>query len=533
MQGFKLLDGSAPMETGFMQSLTTAPRFQVQLNGFDTVVAITQQAINAHFKNLWRIGAIHKDLSIELNPKRKLQGHMEAPRVRVGTGDTKYITFILPITSGSFSFLNAEEEPETLEIKDWKLAFKVKVDYRTVSREEQVPQEVWDRVKNLGDGMFSMRQLFMDFQTANFAELDLSESVVPRSVIDSGYLAMYMRRYFTQVTKEGHNILGYAVQVHNPNQVAPESPSFPPTDLTFATHRHEDGTRTPDADYDALMYLLMTRNRPMPLNVVPRGQLFEPTAQDKQSGTMIIARSVFIDDYLIPRLARITALRSTLTKTGDRSCSFNVFNGDGQYEFKDGVWRHTDEQSVVSETFELLGALFPSNLTWRLNHSAQVSIEAGTNRVVLSGSTSFHHQIHCWAGIRGDNNALQEIVWQQATSTWSMVLTLTSVSSTPGNNDGGALNVETTFDLKHTYDEGGNILGQLELKLNPGFKEQGKRLHETIKHLMEGRQLGEVVKRDLQNTNRFVFPGGHTYSFKDPVFTSNRDLLVGTTLNFY
>jgi hypothetical protein len=526
------MEGFEPMEVDVLPGDTSAPRMHIQLNGFDTVVAITQQAINAHFKNLWRIGAIHKNLSIALNAKRKLEGSMDAPRVKVGTGDTKYITFILPIISGSFSYLNLEEEPETVDIKDWKLAFRVKVDYRTVEQQE-VPQEVWERVKNLGPGMFSMRQLFMDFQTANFAELDLSESVVPKSVIDSGYLAMYMKRYFAKVTEDGHNILGYAVQVHNPNQAVPECPSFPPTDLTFATHRYEDGTSAPDPEYDTLTYLIMTRNRPMPLNVVPQGQFFDPKAQDKQSGTMIIARSVFIDDYLIPRLARSTALRSTLKKSGDRSVWWDVFYGDGAYTFKDGKWQHFDEQSVVSETFELWGALFPSNLTWKLTNSSTISIVPATNMIVLNGSTVFYYEDHCWAGVRGDNNALQEILWQQATSTWSLTLTFNSVSTATDTSGGGELNVDVNFNIGHTYKEDGNILGQLELQLNPGFKEQGERIFNSVSSMMNSQDIGGSVKRALQNTNRFVFPGGQAYSFKDPLFTPSYDLLVGTTLNFY
>lgn len=92
--------------------------------------------------------------------------------------------------------------------------------------------------------MFSIRQLFMDFQNANLANWDTSSTTVPplAQVVDldnngnpipgttqvvnistdpssNSYFVLYMNEYMKQTQQNGHHILGYTIAVNNPNNV--------------------------------------------------------------------------------------------------------------------------------------------------------------------------------------------------------------------------------------------------------------------------------------------------------------------------
>lgn len=501
-------------------------KINTQLQGFDTVVAITQKAINAQFVGLKRMKVIQDDLNIQL-PRRlgTLTAKVLAPTVRIDTGDTRRVVFILNLASGTFSTYNEEGNPVDVSFGKGKIGFRVNVNLDEANL-SKLPPSVIQSIKNLGPGMFSMRQLFMDLQNANLAEYDPAETDLPGELTSDPLFMAGLAKYFKQLHENGANILGYAVKVTNPNDVSPECPSFPPTDLNFATHIYaEDGTNQRNPDLDTLNYLLMTEHRNFPANVLPMGNFVEIPGVD---GTMAIAKSIFVDRFLLPRLAAITNMTTTFQEAGKRSIKLQT-SRNGAFTPTNEGWTFSSSNDITLASHEGAGNTFPSDLYWKMAHSCNLTITPGSNVIAVNGQSSYYNSVECWAGVKYDHHAMSEKVWFSSTVTWSITITMDAIE-----NDGG-IHATIVPDISAPItDEGGNWLGKLEKVINKNsIVKQMESLANTMSHLINQADMTNQLNRAFAQQNTFIFPGGQQYFFKDLMFNNERDLLATVTIKFY
>ena len=74
------------------------------------------------------------------------------------------------------------------------------------------------------------------------------------------------------------------------------------------------------------------------------------------------------------------------------------------------------------------------------------------------------------------------------------------------------------------------LINEWAEKIDSNYKEEKEKLRERAKSFETlFRNVAAELKDDLNNQNKFVFPGNGTFDMKDPIFSDNGDLMVGLT----
>jgi hypothetical protein len=293
---------------------------ETTMQGYDTVVAVTQNNINANFKYLFKllrdkkreekikelkekkIEDIEKKIKelkdIELyDGSESIKANIAPPTIRLNVnGDPSKAVFKLTLQEGILEYWMGRGPESKLvkqTIKNWVIGFKVDLNL-TGSKWDDVPKNIKDKIEprtpdgEISSEIFSVRQLFMDFQNAFLTEFDKQDTFFPKEVADpekssklkdrelDDAFSNFLKHYLESCKKEQNvDILGYSITTKNPNNVKDIHPSFPPTSVTFATNLFlPDGTPKPDLSsytaegdsnvggLDTLNFLMMTANRP-------------------------------------------------------------------------------------------------------------------------------------------------------------------------------------------------------------------------------------------------------------------------------
>ena len=529
-------------------------KLETKMHGFDIVSTVTQTTINKHFAALKRIKQIPDTLDFKL-PRGlgTLTTKLLAPTVTLGLeGDRRKVLFSLNFAEGTFRALDDHDVLVEIPFGAARIGLLVDVDLAHLDV-AGVPPAVRDAVKNLGDGMFSIRQLLLDFQNATVASYDPKHTTLPKELLDDPLFIAGLTMLFRTFHEKGTNILGYAVTVKNPNDVAPDAPTFPPTNLDFATRIYDAGGC--NADLDSLDYLMMTEHRPLPGNVLPVGAFVD----GESDGTMAIARSVFVEGYLLPTLAKLTNRTSKFPYISWYDSSISTETGgafipnDGSFDIDDLVeplrgliasgnsftpppipapttnarcWSFlSHEETTKTEGNE---PIWGSNTVVRglVSHACELRITPGENTLELRGACILSTSWTVWAGLV--NFAMCEFHWLTSTLDWTASIRLIADGS-------GHATARITYEAKPVATEqGGNWVAKIG---NAMYTDQA---HAQIKNIETALKDGfgaEKLKADLEaafsKQNAFIFPGGQQYFFKDLVFNNDLDLLASLTIKFY
>ncbi|MEW6492916.1 MAG: zinc dependent phospholipase C family protein [Cyanobacteriota bacterium] len=524
------------MKSAFAKQNVSASLIRTQNKGFDTVVALTQKTINAKLRRLFDLGILQPTLNITLLKNAgTLSAQMTAPTVRIRTTNQESVTdphsvlFVLHFTSGlltGWDGFGPEAKPKVTQFSAGDLGFKVNLNFEAAEMDTapSAVKEAVNKLKNLGLGMFSMQQLVMDLQNANLAEYDPEVTSLPKELASNPIFMACLQLYFQDLKSKNGNILGYAITVKDDSTVAnSERPSFPPTDLTFGTHLYEPQPGQPlNHDLDTLYYLVMNQNHPFPQNVMPAGNFIDVDRPDID-GRMAIAKSIFVDQFLIPHLSTTITLETDLSQESDRVVSMKTRNGAGTLTAVNNEWNYQVSKDIQWGSHEGGGKTFPSDIYWKVEHTCNVSIPVGTNIVSISGQSLIYSSVECWAGVK--KHALSEKVWVQSTIQWSLQLVFPPVSSN------GSLAVNVTQQVHDPVSKsGGNFLGQFEHIVNPNVDKEAASIAQTLKDTLSKIDIQRAVTHAFEGHNAFFFPGGDTFDFSDPVFNANQDLVATVTI---
>ncbi len=426
---------------------------ETTMQGYDTVVAVTQNNINANFKYLFKllrdkkreekikelkekkIEDIEKKIKelkdIELyDGSESIKANIAPPTIRLNVnGDPSKAVFKLTLQEGILEYWMGRGPESKLvkqTIKNWVIGFKVDLNL-TGSKWDDVPKNIKDKIEprtpdgEISSEIFSVRQLFMDFQNAFLTEFDKQDTFFPKEVADpekssklkdrelDDAFSNFLKHYLESCKKEQNvDILGYSITTKNPNNVKDIHPSFPPTSVTFATNLFlPDGTPKPDLSsytaegdsnvggLDTLNFLMMTANRPQPSPKPSSPNWFGNWVNNKgEYGVVAIAKQLFVDNFLLPELAKSTTLKSDFklenprpdgdTITYDSKLITSV--GEGHYTADTqhfGMYHYETKPSSepITLSSDILSTLISGSSydihTWTITHSAQVEILKG------------------------------------------------------------------------------------------------------------------------------------------------------------
>ena len=504
-----------------------ASRPDTRMQGYDTIVALTQNNLNAHFAFLCGVPdgiSTRLELVFERDDV-KLTAEMAPPTVQLVAQDVdnRSAIFLLHLREGMFEYWvgrGANEKKFKMPFKSWQIAFKVGFDSQAAT-DMALPDDVRKQLNNLGKGMFSIRQLFMDFQNANLAEWYMPATQTPGLEDDpdgdaSDQFFLFMKKYLHQVQDAGHHILGYGVTVENPNQVQPESPSFPPTALELVTSAHQPGADKSNG-LDTLCFLMMTQNRAWPNQRYPAAQTWVDAPDC--FGTMAISKAQLFDQFLVPRLAKSLPLKTTLstndkgaTLTTTHGGSFSVSGGKTTYSYKD------DETHKVKGTFISPGDKYHH---WYVGHSCDIELPASGDTIQITGSSYVEYDLQWTALYKSE-------IWNKSTIGWTATIAFTAGKD-------GKLKVAASAKVeKAKKTTGGDTGGDIAKFFNKeSVDSQSDSVRSALTSILDWAAFATWVKNGLNGQNRFVFPGGQQFFFKNPQFNKEGDLLVELTYKVY
>ena len=303
-------------------------KFKTKMQGIDTIVSIPQYYINYNLNKLLdsRTGRRNdvtgkeetislKDIALHNKAEDTwLRGKLAAAWVQLHVPEAhRKIAYVLEMASGTMEYIENTVKVK-IDISKWKIALLVDLDLANLNQSD-APQAVKDAINNLKEGMFTIKQLFMNFQNANMASWSSTFTSLPESVSPfvKAKLGDFLNEYIKQIKHAKANILGYSIEVNNPGGIRSEKPTFVPTKLDFKINKYGPSI---DADLDTVQFLLMNDNRPFPAaaDYAPWSGNWIVPEDDKNSvyGNMAISKKCFIDEFLCPTLAKYVNITTKL-----------------------------------------------------------------------------------------------------------------------------------------------------------------------------------------------------------------------------
>lgn len=271
-------------------------------------MAVTQDSINFQLAQLHKRRVIHPRL--ELSPEDTgvtIDAALGPPTIALGIPDHPRAAILsLSLPSGKLEYYvgaGPKAQLHTLPIADWRLAFRVNLDFQeiaatAVKASTVVPAEVKAHLEAFSPEKFSIRQLMLDFQNADLVELDMTRTQLPLPAGEKPtpgvllHLQQVLKAYISSLRgAENPYVLGYAVDVR-PQQ--PNDGPLAPTSGTFSTY----ADATADG-MNALNFLVMTNHQALPTASTTGVFAANWVRSRTLDGRLVLARERFWESWLL------------------------------------------------------------------------------------------------------------------------------------------------------------------------------------------------------------------------------------------
>ncbi len=450
------------------------------------------------------------------------------------------VTFNLKLACGFMEYFQ-RQEMNRVDTSNWEVSFTVELSIAGLES-GGAPEAVRKAIENLGNGAFSIQQLLMDFQNA-YLNVGITNRNVPEAVRYP--FNLFMTRHLETVKKSGGDILGYALQVNDPDSVEKYlPPTFAPTALEFRVNHYRGEESPPELNpsLDTINFLLMTRSKAFPgLQTLPQwwGNFVVPDdAKDGHYATMVLSKELFIDSYLLPDLAQyLNQSLDLLDQSGDLNpkATLTLNNSFRPTQLGGEFVHQTSSKSKKDNTFSDDDA----NYSWSVRSSVQAV--PGTSKLTVDLLTKFDVQLKHWYGIRDHAASSTAHFWFEVPFKLEIILgsIVDGVMSVSVNDLTPPLKPRPTD--KHdawAYDHYSKYLVKSTRSGNPisdWFEDAfgGKPDTEPVQQmqmLLETSAFSDsatsLIRAALTQNHRFVFPAGGEFFMKHATFSNNGDLLI-------
>ncbi|KAI9925305.1 hypothetical protein ASPWEDRAFT_45751 [Aspergillus wentii DTO 134E9] len=533
-------------------SSETNKRLQAKLEGFSEITALTQRAINAAMVKL----VTDKPEVARVNCKTKrgdsIKATINRPQAALKvTGSSRAdIEYFAHFGSGTLHF--NYDPPLDFDMKDWVVAFNVKIDSIEVKSGSDEDRQVRGAIQQPGD--FSIKSLFLTFNSGDIINPNMDHCNFKGADLDKddiltlgGLLAKWYIEEGPMVDRRNRTI-GYGVHTPDPSSMNEQAPTFPPTSLKFQTYEYIAPGKTapeegiPQGDNNMLLYLQMTENKPFPSAAILNYS--GNYAASGMDGTMAIEREIFLDKYLLrtktPELLHVFNHATYVwikSASVDKPTEVNweIGVGDSIHSYKPEFfrWEPTGTmswawglpQKTIEQYYknEYQPGYRYGRLTVDCTTSNHMSTRPGSNVIDVSGKSDIKVEGSAgssspwtpWAAKYGVH------VWLE----WKTTITIKAV-------DTGGLRIDLDLDESNfktnsdpIYFKGDEAYGITRESVEKRQSKVVDDLKATLKS-SPFKEIKEKLQDNLNSTARFVVPGLGTFRYKDPVFNDKGDLFI-------
>ncbi len=427
------------------------------------------------------------------------------------------IIVLQPSLYGNAKWINLSQANDKVP---WVFGFTVDLDLQSDNINNhfhKLPPKTQKIIKDLGQNMFSVQQLFLDLNTAGLTDKFEIKGLDPTSTAYVKLISVFFDEYFAHLSKDGGVLLGYSVKADKP---FPAQISLIPTDLNFEISSYKNAGK-PTADYDlyTLNYLVMSKGHHMPAPVQFTWNWIEKT--EAYSGVMAVKKDVFvsfINDLLSPSLQDIcekpdvkfdiNCIKVVITWKMDEDTGVHKYNlvNDGTSHVLTFSYSKSDKDSdsQYCVIWEYWG-----NLSLDYNVVSDVYFE--NNIITVKTNAKAHVHINVDGGVTKGN-----YVNFQATSTYQI-----------------GVDAHGQFTVIQTR----SVLEDNSDKVDPNWWSKFLTMDEithmvnVVKNSLQGlvrnglHNFSGDINYMLNSSNTWVFPGGMTFIFKGVSFSENQDLV--------
>jgi hypothetical protein len=426
------------------------------------------------------------------------------------------VIVLQPGLYGSTTWINISQENSP---KPWVIKYTVDLDLRTDSLTNHfhnLPVKTQQEIKNLGEEMFSIQQLFLDLNTAGLTDTSAIVGLDPTSTAYTQLTSVFLNTYMHELSKNGGVALGISAVSKHP---FPSNVSIVPTNLNFeiSSYKGADGKATADFDDYTLNYLIMSEGRTLPAPVQFTWNWVDKINTQKYAGVMAINKNIFatyLNSLIAPSLKDIckipTAhfhcnLISAAFKWGyttdPASHSYSAVKNGGSHVLTFKYKKSASDSDTFVPNWGNFGVDYTVN--------SDIYIEGTAIKVVTT------LLMHCHVNVDGgvtDGN------WAKYESTTLYTLGVDAHGTISVSKSG-----PTVKNLSEKPDVGiwskivtaGTIDGCVD-KIKSS-------LSTWIKGFL-GAEASHIANM-LNGSGTWVFPGGKTFTFTDIAFSDNQDLV--------
>lgn len=400
----------------------------------------------------------------------------------------------------------------------WDFQFTVDLDLRDddlSNHFNNLPLATQQAIKNLGENMFSVQQLFLDLNTAALSNSYQIKGLDPTSTTYQMLCNVFLEEYFKELSKNGGVMLGFTVKASQP---FPDNVSLIPTDLNFEISAYKDnGKATQDYDAYTLNYLIMSDMHTMPAPVPFTWNWVEKDNLSKEAGTMAVKRNTF-RDFLSSKLSSALA---DLAHKPDCSFSCNLI----KYEISTGFKQDTSPQKFQTcgsgstlltysyySSDKSSDTFVPNWGNWGVKYTASCNISVSGTVITVVANVKARCHLNIEGGVQEGDWASYEI-----TTTYTIGVaadgTLVVTENEPVVKDKSENPDPSVWSEIVTFGTIDNCVNEVRDWLKPLLKNFGTGFENDIAAMLNG-------------SNGWTFPGGKTYAFTGVEFSDYQDLVA-------
>lgn len=402
----------------------------------------------------------------------------------------------------------------------WQIQFNVNLNLvkdSVTNKFHLLPENIQQEIKNLGEELFSVQQLYFDLNTAalssSFKIIGLEQTNPAFVYLSTIFLGAYVR----EVAKDGGIMLGFGVVSNKP---FPENVSLVPTDLNFVVSAYKDATgkNTPDFSAYTLNYLIMANDKSMPPAVPFKWNWVEKDNLKAFAGSVAINRNTFVDflnKLLSPSLTSIikdpkVTFSVNLIKFWVTQ-SFTSPTGPFKYKPVPTGGSHvlTYEYSKRAEDSD---TFVPNWGNYSLTYTVNSDVYLEGTEIKNVTKVTAHSHINVIGGVtEGD---------------WAVYSLTTRYNI--GVNAQGKISVTKTQDPISNQSQKPDPNGWSKFITAGTIDGCVNSLQSYLKGYLESLVNDESAKiaNMLNGSNTWVFPGSKTFTFQDAEFSSYQDLIA-------
>lgn len=401
----------------------------------------------------------------------------------------------------------------------WNIQFNVDLNLvkdSVTNKFHLLPTSVQNEIKNLGEDMFSVQQLYFDLNTAALSSSFEVVGLKSTSQASVYLTTVFLKQYVAEVAKDGGVMLGFGVVSDTP---FPQNVSLVPTDLNFEVSAYKvDGKATADFSAYTLNYLIMANNKTMPSAVPFAWNWIDKDNLSAFAGSVAINRNTFADflnTLLSPSLSTITY---------DPKVTFSVnlikFHVTTNFTAVTGPFKYntvpTGGSHVLTYTYSKTASdkhtFVPNWGNYSVKYTTNSDVYLEGTRIKNVTKVTAHAHINVDGGVTEGDWAVYSLttyynIGVNAQGAISVTLAKDPISNQSVKPDPNAW---TEFITAGTID---GVVNSLQDYL------QG-RLDSFVAN--ESSKIANM----LNGSNTWVFPGSKTFTFQNAEFSNYQDMVA-------